>query len=119
MDSVELTENTISRLKYMESLTDGWFDEGQGTVINRVVLEATEKLLKYVTFHKLPEPYLFPLEDGTISVEWKKCNLPVTVDVNETHYDFAISKSGDVESQEFKFNEVSNIIKIMKDSLKT
>lgn len=112
METVQLGVHLNKRLDYLRSLGAGWFDHNRGVEISRTVIEATETLLRYST-GILPDPYLFPSEDGSVSVEWQTLENPLTIDVYEDYYEFALLIKGSVERHEFSFLEIERLVEMM------
>ena len=105
MATVQLSAHLESRIKSLYSLRNGWYGPGggQGNEMNKAAMEATKRLLIY-SFGVLPEPAVFPGQDGSISIEWQSLETtPLIIDVHEDYYDFAMFINGSVDSLEFAF----------------
>jgi hypothetical protein len=116
-----LDENLNQRLTYLSSLKDGWYDTNQGSSIDRNAIEATKSLLRHIS-EILPEPSLFPSQDGSISVEWHKNIIftsVVVIDVHHDHYDFAVVINGRVNSSEFGFHEMQQLVDMITKYVQT
>lgn len=109
----QLSERMNTRIEYLSSLPNGWYDTDKGIKIDRIAMEATKILLGYSS-NILPEPSLFPVQDGSISVEWQNIDPPITVDVHVDHYDLALFMNGRVDSREYAFIEIDQLAKMMK-----
>lgn len=108
--SERLSIRLWDRLKYIASLEEGWYGENQGHKINPLVVGATKTVLIRLQPH-IPEPSLFPGEDGSISMEWQRLTKnPLTINVYGDRYQISVYMDGNVESEEFPHNQVIDLV---------
>lgn len=97
------------RIKYLESIKEGWLDGDGLPVKSDVIKQVRNGLDNYPD--NLPEPYMYPTHDGGIFIEWyinKPYLVDVSVELNNDVIEFHRSGNDGVEEEMimYSFEEV-------------
>lgn len=98
----DLVKNTMikHRLHELSKLERGWIDGDLGKPIKRQMIKWLEIQFDVHYNNSLPEPYLFPMEDGEISAEWdfKYASIEVIFDYeNHCGYLYVWDKQNNID----------------------
>lgn len=108
---IELSEELGSRLVHLRNLEEGWFDDyGKGSPIESDILVSTLALI-VSTKDFLPEPFLCPLVEGGVSLEWHD-SLPCSpvIDIYRDRYVFLYWLNGSLRTLNFWLHQVEYLI---------
>ncbi|GAB3175978.1 hypothetical protein GCM10027059_50140 [Myceligenerans halotolerans] len=61
-----------ARLRELAALTSGWLGENRGEPVSHAALLAVRPLLTWIMQERLPEPWIFPTEEGAVQLEWEQ-----------------------------------------------
>lgn len=71
-----------ARLRELARLTPGWLG-GRGTTVSHAALAAARGMIQWVERERLPEPWIYPTEDGAVQLEWEQAGgIEVVVSAN-------------------------------------
>jgi hypothetical protein len=72
-----------TRLRELAGLTPGWLGEGRGTTVSNAALAAARAVIQWAERERLPEPWIYPTEDGAVQLEWEQAGgIEVVVSAN-------------------------------------
>lgn len=67
---------SLARLHELAALRDGWYWDGEGKEVTRKAIDTA-----YALTSRDPQPYLYPMLDGGVHVEWDDgCEVKVLPD---------------------------------------
>lgn len=61
-----------ARLRELAGLKPGWLGEGRGSTVSHAALAAARVLIQWVERERLPEPWIYPIENGAVQLEWEQ-----------------------------------------------
>lgn len=104
IDGVEIldTLDVGARLDEFRNLRNGWLD-GSGTMYKNRDLDRLSNLFKLYYSNQLPNPYLFPTEDGDVLAEWQTDRHNVTLEIALSTFESALDvyeRGGDDEQED-------------------
>lgn len=81
------------QLQYLATVEKGWLDgDDAGEPVSDNIMKRTREVLETFQSQNILEPILFPMEEGTIIIEWHLDNGITTIDVEpETYYLFNLN----------------------------